>query len=129
VRKALDEAGSMEAESALTMEVVKATKFEDVKKYFRCIQSSTAPNGYGYVVKVKLLGTMFAVPPIVISFDAGFPPALAAPASNLLGMLPGGGKTNTFYLRSASHSLSAAGYYTDIEVVDCFIMWGQVGLQ
>ena len=124
----------------LMKEVVDATQFKDVVKYFRSVESSTAPNGYGYVVKVKMFGSIFAVPPVVISFDAGFPPCLLASArdmpSQALGVAGASGligsssaKKNVFYLRVADHSLTQAGYFTDIEVVDNFIMWGQVGMQ
>lgn len=109
------------------------------------MESSTAPNGYGYTVNCRLFGSIFAAPPVLVSFDAGFPPCLTTksgdaarlaaeagiPTAGALSVVGAGGtpRQNTFYLRSATHNLGISGYFTDIECVDAYIMWGAAGLQ
>jgi hypothetical protein len=128
VQQAMKDAGTIDRQWFLTQQVLSANKFADVQKYFRAIETSTAPNGYGYVVKAKLFGAIFAVPPVGVTFDSGFPPCLTTYSAANLGAVPTA-KTNTFYIRAADHSISRAGYFTEVEVVDCFVMYGQVGLQ
>ena len=142
------------------MNVLKANKFSDdaIKRLFDPVQTTTAPNGFGYTVNVKMFGTPFATPPAVVNFIAGFPPCLMRAGEDSIDV-PGGGvgqqalgglasnalsalgwnaapsmaaqakKTaNVFYVRKVTHTLGVEGYFCDVEVVDSFIMYGALGL-
>jgi hypothetical protein len=115
-------------QAVYTQEIMDTTTFEKVKYLFRPVLQATAPNGFGYVINARMFGSPFACPPAIVTFEAGFPsPFLSAPKTYRgVQYAP---RTNTFYLRKNLHTLSAAGWFSDLEIVDGYLMFGAVGLQ
>jgi hypothetical protein len=97
--------------------------FQQIKYLFRPVVQSTAPNGFGYTVNVRMFGTPFAAPPCQVSFTAGFPSLFQSQPTNITS------RQNLFYLRRVTHSLNASGWFADMEIVDGYLMYGAIGIQ
>ncbi len=109
-----------------------------IRKYWKPVLQSTAPNGLGYVINARVFGSPFSTPPMVASFEQGFPSCLTNRAANAAlraqdGEIGAAGagpvRKNLYYLRKVNHDLSDAGYYCDLEIVDSYLALGAVGLQ
>lgn len=107
-----EKTGGMAGQWQLVREVMDARDFEQVKRFFDPVDTTTAPNGLGYSVNAKVLGNPAAIPPAIVDFQEGFPDRLRK----------GTGRNTTFYLRKASHSIDQSGYFTDLEVVDVYLI-------
>lgn len=97
----------LEATTKFTKELLSKKTFEQIKHYFIPCESSTAPQGYGYSIKAHMIGNPLLSPPNQIRLNKGFPSQL-------------GGTQSIWYLRSVTHTISNAGYFSDIEVIDVF---------
>jgi hypothetical protein len=85
-------------------------KDQRIQKYWRQIDQKTAPNGYGYTLKLHLFGMPMITAGMLVLLGNGFPPQFRR-------------KENTdirFVVRAVSHSIDQSGYFTDIDIVDMF---------
>lgn len=117
--------GDFATEAAVVESVMSAKTFNEVKYLFTPVVQETAPNGLGYVVDVHTFGTPFATPPMVATFQSGFPPCLT---NNTLGA-GSNQRKNVFYLSKSTHSIAREGYFCDLQIVDSYVFLGAVGLQ
>ena len=86
-----------------------------VKQYFIASVSTSAPQGYGWTAKVKMLGNPLVTAPMKVIFGKGFPSIISG-----LGENP---KTN-FWIRSVTHTINQAGYHMDLDIVDALTLTG-----
>lgn len=109
-----DEGADLATQAKITKELLSKTSFEQVKHFFIPVESSTAPQGYGYRIKAKMIGNPLFVPPSQIKINDGFPEQL-------------GGNQSTWYLEAVTHTIDNSGYFMDVEIVDAFAL-SPVGL-
>lgn len=95
------------AQTKLVTEMLSAKSFEQVKHYFDPYESTTAPQGFGYKIKVDMIGNPAYSPPNQIRLYNGFPDRL-------------GGKQAIYYLNEVTHSIDTSGYNMSCEIVDVF---------
>ena len=128
--------GSLVDAANVVGEIVSAADFASVKKYFDAVDQTTAPNGYGYTINCHCLGVPFCAPPTLIQFGYGFPDRLRYPSDlpgvvianptsmqAIVGAIPSPiPSPNVFYLRQVTHTITKAGYFTDLEVVDVYTL-------
>ncbi len=99
--------GGFEGKVAFVREYLGVESFEKVKRFFEPIESSTAPQGLGYTVNLRALGSPLHAVSNEASFGAGFPDQI--------------GNANTkFYIRRVSHKIGIEGYFGGVQVVDAF---------
>jgi hypothetical protein len=79
-----------------------------IQQFWTPVKQETAPNGLGYSVNLHLLGNPVLTAGMVVFFNKGFPPVLTRNGKGPI----------QFYVRRATHTISQAGYFTDLEVVD-----------
>lgn len=96
-----------ESQIRLTKELLSKEDFESIKHFFIPVEQTTAPSGYGYRVKCKMIGNPLYIPGNLIILNNGFPDRL-------------GGDQSKWYLNSVNHSIDRSGYNMDIEIVDVF---------
>jgi len=109
-----DDGMDLATKTKMMQEFVSKKSFEEVKHFFDPVDSSTAPQGYGYRIKAKMLGNPLFVPPSQIKINDGFPEQV-------------GGTQSVWYLESVTHTINNAGYFMDVEIVDAFAL-SPVGL-
>lgn len=90
-----------------TTEYFNTKSFEEVKHFFDPVESSTAPQGYGYRVKARMIGNPLVAPPSKVKFNNGFPDQI-------------GSADTTWYLETVTHTINNSGYFMDVEIVDAF---------
>lgn len=116
VQKALEAAGlkgGPEAEREYVYSIVNASSFneEKIKDLFDAIEAKTAPNGIGYSMTGRMIGTPYLTPGMTAKFNGSFPDCFTnANSSN----------TVFFYFQKVTHTLSSSGYFTDFEIVDTY---------
>lgn len=88
--------------------------------YFRKVIETTAPQGYGYELSVKLMGNPLITSPMRVMFGKGFPSFC-----NQVSPLTGQPVTN-FWVRSATHTIDRSGYNLDLDIVDALSAFGFV---
>lgn len=91
----------------LVQDVLSASSFEEVQRFFEPIEQETAPQGYGYEVNLKMLGDPLFMAGNMVTFGEGFPDVL------------GNSQTN-WYVESVSHTISQQGYMMDVHVADAY---------
>ena len=105
---------SLTEQAKFTKEYLSAKSFEEVKHFFDPVESSTAPQGYGYRVKARMIGNPLFAPPSQVKFNNGFPDQI-------------GSSDTTWYLEEVTHTINNSGYFMDVEIVDAFTL-SPVGL-
>jgi hypothetical protein len=70
----------------------------------------------GFVLNVQMYGDPFLTPPMKVEFTSGFPAILTMDQA----VTP----LTTFVIRRATHSISKAGYYLDLEICDLYTLNG-----
>jgi len=99
--------GGIEEKIQFVREYLAVESFEKVKRFFEPIESSTAPQGLGYTVNLRVLGSPLHAISNEATFGNGFPDQI--------------GNANTkFYMRRVSHKIGPEGYTGGIQVVDAF---------
>ncbi len=109
-----DQSSDIVTKTRLLQDYLGKKSFEQVKHFFDPVESSTAPQGYGFRVKAKMLGNPLFAPPSYIKIGSGFPEQI-------------GNSQTTWYLESVTHTIDQSGYFINIEVVDAFAL-SPVGL-
>ena len=92
-----------------TKELLSKNDFEQIKHFFTPIESTTAPNGFGYSIKAEMIGNPLYIPGSAIVINNGFPDRL-------------GGIQSKWYLQGVTHKIGRSGYFMSIEVVDVFML-------
>lgn len=112
--------GGLQGEFQAAMAVQETTDFNDpkIKALFRPVEEKTAPNGLGYTVDLHCFGDPSVMNGMYASFADGFPDCLRERD----------GRPIKFINRRVTHTLSASGYFTDIEAVD-FLAVSPTGLR
>lgn len=98
-----------------TSQYLSAENFEQVKWAFDPILQTTAPDGIGYTISLKLRGDPFISPSLTVIFKNGFPDELER---NRLGKLV------SFIILKNTHTINKQGYFTDVEIVDSYTLNG-----
>jgi hypothetical protein len=81
--------------------------------FFTEIEGTTAPQGYGYTINCHVIGNPLITPPNQAYFGDNFP--------DNIGITLGESQNKIkWFIRKATHNISMAGYFTDIEIVDAF---------
>jgi hypothetical protein len=81
--------------------------------YFTEIEGCTAPQGYGYTINCHVIGNPLITPPNQAYFGDNFPDQIGTALGETQNKIK-------WFIRKATHSISMAGYFTDIEIVDAF---------
>lgn len=102
-----DPSADITTKTRILQDYLSKKSFEQVKHFFDPVESSTAPQGYGFRVKAKMLGNPLFAPPSYIKIGSGFPEQI-------------GNTQTTWYLESVTHNIDNTGYFMNIEVVDAF---------
>lgn len=97
--------------TAKMQEFLQAKDFEEVQRYFEPIRQTTAPEGIGYEINVKMVGNPFLTPPCQVMFGEGFPDFL-------------GSKNLKFYCNKVTHKIGNEPYTMDVDVADAFTITG-----
>jgi hypothetical protein len=101
--------GNFEDNIQLAQELLSAKDFQEVERFFEPIASETAPQGFGYRIKAKMLGNPLFCPPNQVIINKGFPDRL-------------GGAQSKYYLNTVTHTIDRSGYKMDVEIVDAFTL-------
>jgi hypothetical protein len=109
-----DQSQDVITKTRIMQDYLSTKSFDQVKQFFDPVESSTAPQGYGFNVKAKMMGNPLFSPPSYIKIGAGFPEQI-------------GNSQTTWYLESVTHNIDQSGYQMNIEVVDAFAL-SKVGL-
>lgn len=91
----------------LTQELLSKKDFESIKHFFIPVETTTAPQGFGYRLNCEMIGNPLYIPGNLIKINNGFPDRL-------------GGTQSKWYLQGVSHTIDSSGYNMSIEVVDVF---------
>lgn len=105
--------------TSLLQNMLSKTSFDEVKWAFDAIEETTAPEGLGFSVNLKMPGDPFLTVPLIIKFRDGFPSFLQEGENPF-----DPNKVNEFFVRKTSHEFSKTGYFTTVEVVDSFAQNG-----
>lgn len=107
IEEAFESVDGVEAQTKLVKELLSKKDFDQIEHFFDPIESTTAPQGFGYRIKAKMLGNPLFVPPNLVKIYNGFPDRL------------GNSKTK-FYLDEVTHTIDRSGYKMNITIVDVF---------
>lgn len=94
----------------ITKNVMSARTFKEVERFFVEDSVTTAPQGSGITVKVKLFGDINITAGQVVTFGGGFPDRIGA-------------VDRTWYVKSCTHEMSTSGYFVNLEVADAFMLF------
>ena len=120
IRKALEDRDTTKDKLALMKDWMKASTFEEVKWAFDPSTETTAPQGAGYTMSVKMIGNAHVTAGIEALFGdyqagvgGGFPD-FCYPKK--------GKKRIKFWVMKVKHTVDASGYNMDLELVDSFVL-------
>lgn len=105
--------GGPTAQADFVKSITDAQTFNDekIKRLFDPITLKTAPDGIGYSMTGRMLGTPYATAGMTAQFEGPFPDCFTDHSS---------GNAYFFYFQKVTHSISLAGYFTDFEIVDTY---------
>jgi hypothetical protein len=98
-------------QTKLASELLSQNDFQSLLKqgYFTEVDMPTAPQGFGYRVKLEMMGNPLFTPPNIITFNNGFPDCI--------------GNTKTrWYINEVTHTVDTSGYNMSVEVIDAFAL-------
>ncbi len=99
----------VQAQFKLAKELLSASDFDQIKHFFTAIETTTAPQGFGYRINCKMLGSPLFAPPNQVRINNGFPDRL-------------GGVQAKYYIYEVVHTIDRTGYFSDLEIVDVFTL-------
>lgn len=88
--------------------------FAEIERFFVQQRSTTAPQGFGYKIQLKMIGNALYSTPNIVSLKNGFPGRL-------------GNSQTIYYLNEVSHKIDRSGYNMSCEIVDAFT-FSQAGI-
>ncbi|MBD5584204.1 MAG: hypothetical protein HDQ88_03910 [Clostridia bacterium] len=112
MNKVLAEFNSQEdflKKTQVTANVMSARSFKEVERFFVEDTITTAPQGSGITVSVRMFGDINITAGQVVTFGGGFPDRIGA-------------KGRTWYIKNCTHEMSSSGYFVNLEVVDAFVL-------
>ncbi len=116
IRTELAKKDSLADKTTLMKQWIDVSDFEEIKHFFEAVDSSTAPEGFGYTINLETMGDPMLTVGLRIRFGGGFPDRLNQVKVGALG--------TTFYLRKVTHSIDRSGYKCAVEVADVFTITG-----
>lgn len=133
IKEALQDqaAGGLGAQTKLVKELLSTKTFDQIKRFFDPIRSTTAPFGYGYRINVEMIGNPLFSPPNQIVFNNGIPDRILTSEiepEKRRGL--GAGKSqiqNKFYLDEVTHNIGRSGYLMSTKIIDAFAL-SDIGL-
>jgi hypothetical protein len=108
--------------AALISEIINAQSYDSrigektVQWFFDKVNETTAPDGLGYTVECSMIGDPFIMPTLEIVFGDNFTSELRVDKTRQFRV------PIYFTVRKCTHRFSRAGYFTDLEVVDSYIL-------
>jgi hypothetical protein len=125
MRKELEKKGNIADKTELTLNWLSRKTFKEIEPYFEPRSQSTAPQGFGYKMNVKMLGDPLMTPPLELVLGEGFPDRLRQTDKTLKKNTTASLKDLTkFYLSKATHTIDRNGYQMDIEIGDALTVFG-----
>lgn len=122
VKRAFSRMPSLQGKTELLIELLSRKSFDEIKNEFFILSvSTTAPQGYGYSVNLKMLGDPMMTVPMSLRFGEGFPSRLRQTDKD--------GNVNKkidMMAKKVEHKIDASGYRMDVEVIDAFTLNGGV---
>jgi hypothetical protein len=102
--------------AALLKQYLNTRTFAEIEWAFDPIELSTAPQGLGYSMSVKMLGMPLMSAPLKVLFGEGFPDWFTPinPKTHLI----------NYYARKVKHTIDSSGYKMDLDIVDGFTLIG-----
>lgn len=97
----------IQGQAKLMKDWLNVKDFEQIKWAFAPVESPTAPQGFGYEIKVKMIGNPLVSPPTIANFGEGFPERI-------------GNIQTKWYIRKVAHTINNTGYFMDVDIVDAF---------
>lgn len=85
--------------------------WEQIKTFFIRSTETTAPQGLGYTVNVKMLGNPLMTAPSKVVFGKGFPDCFS-------------NKLVSFFVKKVTHKIDRQGYFMDLECADVYTALG-----
>lgn len=122
IKKELETRDSISEKLKLTKQWLQVKDFAQIEKFFDEIENSTAPQGLGYTINLKLRGDPMIAPPLRIKMDKGFPGRLQQQPKALGGKRVKDGVK--YYIRKVTHTIDRSGYNMDCEVGDVVAITG-----
>ena len=116
IKQRLESVESFTDRFNMAKDFVSKDDFESVKWAFTSVELSTAPQGLGYSMNVKMLGNPLLSAPLRIVFGEGFPVWFTPEESKT--------KLANFYGKKVEHIIDTSGYKCNIEILDAFTMFG-----
>lgn len=108
VQKIYEEAVDFVSMTRLATELGSVKTFEEIKHFFDPVDSTTAPQGYGYRVNCQMIGNPLFCPPNQVVLHNGFPDRITD------------NKNTIFYLNTVTHIINKIGYNMTVEIIDVF---------
>jgi len=104
-------ANGLESMVKLTNELLSKNDFNQLlrEKYFYPVETTTAPDGYGYRLDCEMIGSPLYMPGNLIVIKNGFPDRL-------------GGSQSKWYTQAVKHTINKSGYEMSLEIVDVFTL-------
>lgn len=109
IKQVFEETDDIGTQTALMTELLSKNDFEQIKHFFDPVESSYAPQGFGYSINCDMIGNPLYIPSSQIKISNGFPDRL-------------GGDQAIWYLNKVSHLINRSGYGMKIEIVDVFTL-------
>lgn len=116
IKKKLEEQGDFTKRAEKMKEWMNVEDFEEVKWAFTEIEQSTAPQGLGYSMAVKMIGNPLMSPPVKIKFGKGFP-VFYNPVSEEAHVVD-------YICSKVSHAIDRTGYFMNLDISDAFTTFG-----
>lgn len=114
IQKKLEKAGSLTDRIELMKAWMGASEFSEIKWAFDQIEQTTAPQGLGYSMNVKMFGNPLTSVPLRVIYGKGFPRWFSDSK----------GTISNYYCKKVNHTIDRGGYKMDLEIMDAFTMNG-----
>lgn len=116
VKKRLKAEGNFIKRLDKLKEWVSTNDFQKISWAFEPYKQSTAPQGLGYSLKCKMIGNPLMSAPLKVYFGNGFPVFFTPKKKK--------GHITNYLCNSVVHTISAQGYFMDLDIADAFTASG-----
>lgn len=131
MKKEMGEKANIAEKYDLLVEWLSNNNWDEIKKYFTSVPATTAPQGFGYTINLKMLGDPLITTPLQVRFGVGFPDRLGQgfPSKPTQGKMPASTDAvnkalTTFFVKKITHTIAQTGYLCDLEIVDALTQFG-----
>ena len=124
IRQELNEKDNFIDKTALVKQWLKVNDFQTLvnQGFFKKVVQTTAPQGFGYTINVKMIGDPLLTSMTRINFGAGFPDRLqqanAKEKKDIDRFL------TSFYIKKITHTIDKNGYLCNSEIADAYTVNG-----